>query len=758
MRDNITDRSDGSTTRRDVLKAIGATAAAAGVSQTASAEVGHHTLAAEDERLGPVTPRDTVYQILTDRFSDGDPDNNDFSDFDSSLYDGSGSDLKLYQGGDWQGIVDRIPYLKDMGVTAVWLSAPYDNRESKIVDYQDDGTVDVWTSYHGYHARNYFRTHRFFGGMQDFYAMRDALHDNGIKLVIDFVSNHTSRWKNPTKNNEPEEGQLYEPDTDSDGNYVFDENGDAVGENLLADPHNDVDGWFHGIGDRGGDTSKFGYRHKDLGWLADFSHENGAVVDHLERATKFWKSKGIDGIRHDATLHLNPAFAKNLKTAIDSAQGGPITHFGEFFISRPDPKYEEYRTFPDRTGINNLDFEFNRAATNVFGHFSETMTAFGEMLLKTHGDYTHEHQTITAVDNHDMTRFRYIQPDDKPYHAAIAALMTCRGTPKIYYGTEQYMNPGSSGPNAGRLFMQTDAAFDTSTTAYQLISDLAQLRDDNLALAYGLTNILHSTDDVIVYERQFYDHVVVTAIHRQPDQSESVPSVGTNLPDGTYDDYLSGDLYGQGISVDGGALDSFTLGGGEVSVWESRPDLGSAPKVGTIVSTMGQPGDTVYIYGAGLDGDVSVTFDGTPANVVSNSTTRVTATVPDGPTGLVDVAVEKNGQTSNATTYDVLSDEPVQVIFHVEAETVPGETIHVVGDLPELGNWDPLAGSESFMNPDYPEWFLPVSVPKNTSFEFKFVKIDEDDNVTWESGSNRSYTSPTDSTETDDTPLYYWQS
>lgn len=717
------------------------------------------TLASTASNLGPITPRDTIYQILTDRFYDGDTSINDFDDFESELYDGTGADLKLYQGGDWQGITDKAQYLADMGIGAVWISAPYHNRETRIEDENDDGTTDVWTSYHGYHARNYYPTHRFFGDMPAFETMRDTLHSHGIKIVIDFVSNHTSRWKNPTKDLQEEDGKLYEPDKDSNGDYVFDSDGNAIGENLVADPNNDVDGWFHGIGDRGDDSSKFGYRHKDLGWLADFSHEHDIVVEHLFDAATFWKSKGVDGFRHDATLHLNPAFAKTLRDAIDSAAGGPVTHFGEFFIARPDPKYDEYASFPDRTGIHNLDFEYSRAQTNVFGDFSETMDDFGTMLTKTHGDYTFEHQAISFIDNHDVTRFRYIQPNDKPYHAAIAALMTVRGTPKIYYGLEQYVDPQGDLPNEGRIFMQTDGAFDKTTTAYNLIADLSQLRADNLALAYGLTNILHTSDDVIVYERKFYDHVVVTAINRQPDQSESVPSLSTELPDGAYSDYLEGTLSGQSIGVSSGSLDSFTLDGGEVNVWIDTPDLGTdVPRLGSIVSTMGRAGNTVYIYGTGLGGDVLVEFDGTEATVNSNDNEQITAVVPNATAGRVDVTVTKNGNTSNILAYDLLSGDPVQVVFHVDVETQPGEMIHVTGDLPELGDWDPKNGSEGFMNPNYPEWFLPVSVPKDTTFEFKFVKIDEDGNVTWEGGNNRTFTSPSSTTGVEDTPLYTWQS
>jgi len=718
--------------------------------------------------LGPVTPKDTIYQIITDRFYDGDPSNNIPPGFDPTLFDGTGSDLKLYQGGDWKGIIEKIPYLKEMGITAVWISAPYANRDTVIEDYHPDGSVDRWTSFHGYHARNYFATNKHFGEMQDFIALRDALHSNGIKLVIDFVSNHSSRWQNPTLNYQPEDGRLYEPDKDENGNYVFDSNGnpvdyngDGIVENLLADPHNDIHGFFHGLGDRGDDNTRFGYRHKDLGSLADYSQENSVVVEYLEKAAIFWKSKGIDGIRHDATLHMNPAFVQGFKDAIDSAPGGPITHFGEFFIGRPDPKYEEYRTFPDRTGVNNLDFEYYRAATNTFGYFSETMKDFGEMMIKTSNDYIYENQAVTFIDNHDVTRFRYIQPNDKPYHAALAVLMTSRGTPNIYYGTEQYLYPADASDIAGRMFMQTSTSFDQTTTAYKLIRKLSDLRRSNEAVAYGTTEILYSTDDVLVFKRQFYDKQVIVAVNRQPDRSFAVPDLKTTLPVGTYQDVLEGLLYGKSMTVveENGQhkIKGFTLSGGEVNVWAYNPSLGTEiPRIGNVISTMGRPGNLVYIYGTGLGGNVTVKFDTTPAQVVSNSDEMITAVVPNTP-GIKSITVIKENYTSNSFRYHVLSGDLVQVIFKVNASTEWGQNIHIVGNLPELGGWDPAMSTEAMMCPNYPEWFLPVSVPMGTTFEFKFIKKDSNGNVIWESGENRIFTSPNTSTGTVDTPVYNWR-
>lgn len=716
--------------------------------------------------LGPVTSKDVVYQIITDRFYDGDSTNNTPEGFDPTLYDGTGSDLKLYQGGDWAGIIEKIPYLKGMGVTAVWISAPYENRDTEIIDYQNDGSYDRWTSFHGYHVRNYFATNKHFGTLNEFKELRDALQDNGIKLIIDFVTNHTSREVNPTASNTPEDGKLYEPDRMENGEFAFDANGepydynhDGLVENLIADPNNDVNGWFHGLGDRGNDSSRFGYRHKDLGSLADFSQENSEVTKYLEEAMLFWADLGVNGIRHDATLHMNPAFVKGLKDAVDS--NATITHFGEFFIGRPDPKYDEYVYFPKQTGVNNLDFEFYRAASTTFGSFSTPMSDFAHMMEYTQEDYGYSNQTVTFLDNHDVTRFGYTQRSEKVYNTALAVLLTARGIPTIYYGTEQYVVPADASDVAGRIFMQTDCGFDTTTSAYQLIGSLSALRQSNDAIAYGTTVIRYSDDNAMVFERQFYDDIVVVAINRQPDLPAAIPVIQTNLPVGQYADYLGGDFYGSGTTVQAGSsntIPAFTLAGGGVSIWQYKAQSSpSAPQIGNVVSTSGRAGNTVYIYGDGFDGNVSVYFGSVPAVIERKTTTQIVTSVPTGAVpGMQAITVKNGSAISNEFDYNVLSGDQNQIIFHISAQTNYGENIYIVGNIPELGSWDPDHCTEAMLNPNYPEWFLPVSVPANTEIEFKFIKKDAQGKVTWESGANHVITSSADSTGVVDTPTYYW--
>jgi glycosidase len=710
--------------------------------------------------LGPVTAKDVVYQIITDRFSDGDPSNNIPAGSPSQIFDGSGTDLKLYQGGDFQGIINKIPYLQNMGITAVWISAPYANRDEPINDSQPGGGTDVYSSYHGYHVSNYFRTNSHFGNMQDFTDMVDALHAQGIKVVVDFVSNHTSRWQNPTIGYSPENGRLYEPDRDANGDFVFNASGDPVDfnndgsvDNLIADPNGTVNpGWFHRIGDRGSDSSRFGFRYKDLGSLADFTHELPAVVEHLEEAATFWKTKGIDGYRHDATLHMNPAFAKGFRDAIDSAPGGAVTHFGEFFIGKPDPKFAEYASFPTRTTINNLDFEFYRTIANVLDNGSEDMNALANFYQYTDTEYDYANQTVTFFDNHDVKRFLKNNGDGRSLELALATTLVSRGIPNVYYGSEQYVEGFGTDGNDGRIFMDTSSSFNQTTRAYRIIQKLSALRQQNDALAYGLTSILYSTADVLVMSRKFFDKEVIVAINRSPYNTYSVPNLATSMPVGTYTDVLTGELSGTTASVissGGSQIAGFTLSPQEVNVWSHDAELGSDPHIGDMQAVAGRAGNEVTIVGTGLDGSVQVFFGTVQGSVVANNYNSIRVTVPGVAVGEQVVTVKRGAVTSNNFTFKVLTDDQNQLIFHVQAYTSPGQNVYIVGSIPELGSWEPAKALDAFHNPDpsqYWKWFLPVSVPKDTTFEYKYILKDDAGNVVWESGTNRSVTSASSAT------------
>ena len=187
------------------------------------------------------------------------------------------------------------------------------------------------------------------------------------------------------------------------------------------------------------------------------------------------------------------------------------------------------------------------------------MSDFGNMLQYTQNDYEYENQTVTFIDNHDVTRFGYIQQNKKVYNAGLAALLTCRGIPNIYYGTEQYVKPSDSSDVSGRIFMEKTSGFDKETTEYKLIKKTSELRQYNEAIPYGKTSIMYSDDNVIVYERKFFDNIVLIAINRQPDRKYTISNVKTTLPDGIYEDYLESLLNGNKVTVNKGVIKNLRI-------------------------------------------------------------------------------------------------------------------------------------------------------------------------------------------------------
>ncbi len=667
---------------------------------------------------------DTVYELMTDRFANGDTTNdNPYSK--SNSFDSTHTNINDYFGGDWQGIINNISYLKNMGITAIWITAPYNNLDDA---YYQSSNSTYYNAYHGYWAKDYFVPDEHWGDWTKFDSLVSTAHSNGIKVIIDYAPNHTNQ-------------------TDSVEAGGFYRSGTLQGR-WNADTTN---GYFHHLGNRlDSQTAKYDYENRDLANLADLSSENSTIQNYLTDSIDVWLSHGVDGIRNDATLHQSDAFRTVFADHVN-ANANPVFHFGEYFISTPDTKYDDYRTSPDRTGIQILDFELANVARGTFGDFSKTMEDLKNTINYTANDYTYANKAVTWLDSHDKERIASLQPNQGIEHAALSFLLTSRGTPVIYYGTEQYLT-GING-DAGRVWM---SSFDQTTTAFKLIKKLSDLRKSNPAIEYGNTTFRWDNNDVLVYERKFYNNIVMVAVNRSG-TTYNLTGLLTSLPNGTYNDYLGGLLSGHNVTVSGGAIPAFNLGATEVSVWSYQAPTSSTPDIGAVGPTMGRSGDLVAIDGDGF-GTTSgtVNFGTTAATIQCWANNEIKVTVPSGVTaGKVNVTVVRGSNTSNAYTYTMLSGQQVQVIFHENATTTSGQNIYVVGNVSELGNWDASKPYVAFFNPNYPGWYLPVSVPAGTNIQFKFVKRDSGGTVTWEGGSNHSLTTP--SSGAADSPSYTWQ-
>lgn len=658
---------------------------------------------------------DVIYQIVTDRFVDGDATNNPAA----PLYDATRTSLKKYFGGDWKGITNKISdgYFTNMGITALWISPPVENIYSIMAGDS--------TSYHGYWARDFKKTNPYFGSFTDFQTLINTAHANNIKVVIDFAPNHTSP-ADPLNTSYGENGKLYDNGT------------------LLGGYTNDTNNLFNHNGGTDFSTLENGI-YKNLFDLADLNQQNNTVDSYLKAAVYKWLDLGIDGLRMDAVKHMPIGWQKNFMDAIYSYK--PVFTFGEWFLSanETDPNNSN---FANESGMNLLDFSYAQKVRQVFRDSTDTMYGLDSMINSTATAYQHVNDEVTFFDNHDMDRFYQVGGSQRTVDDALVLGLTSRGIPAVYYGTEQYMT-GNGDPN-NRAMM---TGFNTTTNAYKVISKLAPLRKTNPALAYGTSQQRWINNDVYVYERKFGNNVALIAINKNTTTSYTISGANTALPTGTYTDQLGGLLNGSSITVNSGLVNSFTLAAGASAVWQYTASS-NAPTIGHVGQPMAEPGKTVVIDGRGFGGVTgTVTFGTTAATVTSWSDTEIKVTVPAVAAGKSTVSLKTSGGTlSNIySNFNVLTSKQVSVRFVVNnANTAIGENLYLSGDVGELGTWNASNAIGSMFNAvvyQYPTWYYDVSVPAGKTINFKFIKKNGT-TVTWEGGTNHVFTTPTSATGT----------
>lgn len=661
---------------------------------------------------------DVIYQIVTDRFADGDAGNNPTG----SIFDKG--DMKKYHGGDWAGIEDKINdgYLTDMGVTAIWISSPVENI--MVLDPSNN-----CASYHGYWAKDFFKTNEAFGTEEDFTSLVQTAHENGIKVVIDFAPNHTSTAEY-TGYTFPEDGALYRNGT------------------LVGSFSNDSLGLFNHENWTDYSTYENGIYHSMYG-LADLNQMNSTVDAYLKDAIDHWLDLGVDGIRVDAVKHMPMGWQTNWLNSIYEEHS--VFVFGEWYNGGTGND-RDMTAFANESGMSLLDFRFANAVRNALGNESGTMQDLYAVMEATAADYDEVQDQVTFIDNHDMSRFATLANGNaRDVENAYVLLMTSRGIPTIYYGTEQYATGGTDPDNRGDM-----TSFNQESTAYRVISALAPLRKDNPAAAYGTTQERWINDDVLIYERQFGDNVILTAVNRNQSQSYAIAGLFSSLPAGSYDDVLGGILNGNNIQVNGeGAVTNFTLAPGASAVWQYTAETSDTVRIGNVDPGMGIVGNEITITGRGFGETAGrVTFGTARAAVTAWSDSRITVTVPAVSAGEYPITVTKANQ-STSDAYDgftVLTGAQTAVRFIVNnATTSYGTNVYLVGNVYELGNWDTARAVGPCFNAtesiaSYPSWFYDVNVPAGATIEFKFVKLDGNGNVTWESGANHTYTVPENGT------------
>ena len=512
--------------------------------------------------------QETIYFIVVDRFQDGDPANNEGPN--PELYDPEGKDWGKYWGGDLQGVIDKLDYLKDMGVTAVWLTPLFEQVEALFVEQ---------AAIHGYWTKDFKRLNPRFIAKGDnpsinqtqetkdtvFDKLVDELHQRKMKLVLDIVCNHS----NPDFSGK--KGELYD---------------DGV---KIADFNDDEDNWYHHYGEVQNWEDEWQVQNCELSGLATFNENNIAYRSYIKSAIKQWLDRGVDALRVDTVKHMPIWFWQEF-TADILTHRPDVFIFGEWIYS--DPRNDLSVEFVNESGMTILDFGLCVAIREALGQVAEAGFQLIQDVLDLDHRYYGATELITFIDNHDMPRFQSLNADRQMLQLAICLMMTTRGIPCLYYGTEQYLHDDTEGGNDpyNRPMMEK---WDTDSPIYRDVRLLSGLRRLNPAISMGSQWQKYLTADVYCYVRRYRDSVVFVAMNRG--DSVTVEAVNTELPDGEHTEVLSRRKF----EVKDGMLYNLELGEREVMIF-SR--VGERVKGKTIVraqlnSVKSQPGERIVVVG-----------------------------------------------------------------------------------------------------------------------------------------------------------------
>ena len=434
-------------------------------------------------------PNDVVYLIMPDRFANGDT-TNDSPAKSPGLIDRSKG--RYYHGGDLAGVRQRLPYLKSLGVTAIWLNPIYDNNDRLNERETYDG--QAITDYHGYGAVDFYAVDEHLGTLAEFRQLVDDAHRSGIKIILDMVANHAGPY-HPWVNDSPTPTWFHGTAAKHLANtwQVW----------TLADPYSTpamreatLDGWFIDI-------------------LPDLNQSDPDVARYINQNTLWWAGvSGIDGIRQDTWPYVPRAFWRDWMTAI-KREYPSMTVVGEVFDG--DPSLVSFFQGGRRgwDGIDTrvdalFDFPLLFPLRRAFAE-GKSLREVAQMLSRDHL-YPNASALMTFLGNHDVGRFmNEAGATIDGLKLAYTFLLTVRGTPLLYYGDEIAM-PGGGDPDNRRDFpggWRSDPrnAFEASGRTEQQeavwshVQRLLELRAERSDLRTARMEHLQAGEQSFVYRR-----------------------------------------------------------------------------------------------------------------------------------------------------------------------------------------------------------------------------------------------------------------
>ncbi|MDL2323483.1 glycoside hydrolase family 13 protein [Bacteroidales bacterium OttesenSCG-928-A17] len=349
---------------------------------------------------------DVLYLIMPDRFANGDTSNDEWNDVLVKREDPFGR-----HGGDLEGINKNLDYIKELGVTAIWLNPVLENNMPR-------------GSYHGYAITDFYKVDPRFGSNEDYCRFIENTHNKGLKIVMDMIYNHcgsqhwwindfpTSDWLNHQDGFVPTSHNLY----------------------AVMDPHappSEVDGmtkgWF-------------------VREMPDLNQKNRLLADYLIQNSIWWiEYARIDGIRHDthpyADFDFLARWCKRIETEYPNFN---IVGESWYIYSSPLAWWQKGANLNNKeTNLKTtMDFAFMDACDRAFNRDANERNPLRMIYEVIAQDFLYSdcNNLLVFLDNHDTSRFTKEKENNlDKFKQAIALLLTTRGIPQLYYGTEILM-------------------------------------------------------------------------------------------------------------------------------------------------------------------------------------------------------------------------------------------------------------------------------------------------------------------------------
>ncbi len=573
---------------------------------------------------------EVMYQLITDRFADGDVNNN---------HKVNKLSLTAWNGGDFQGIIDNIDYLKELGVTTLWISPVVKNVD------EDAGIA----GYHGYWTQDFKGVNPHFGDLAKLREMIQILHENDIKVILDIVANHIGQlfYYDMNKNDQPDEMVMgsnmtcsqycnriisvedeqagieickqeynagftvggdnsecfnncvdrcvnedypqkmglkryseWDPDFDPRMIRAFSDAGESgiaplkwvyMPEINRVPPnppefHNDE--WYNRMGRTVSWDSDYQVVKGDFpGGLKDLDTTKADVRNALISVFQYWISAiNIDGFRVDTIKHVEhefwQVFTPAMRDYAESIGKKNFLIFGEafddsdellgsftknnemdsvFYFSQKFQVFDAIFKYgaPTKKFETLYNLRMNKSADGSplpedekprYGTVSGVYDADGKILSP-------QKILVNFMDNHDLPRFLYEQPDEAALRNALTLMLTMDGIPCIYYGTEQNFKGGNDPANREPLW---DSGYDTTNATFKHISAINSLRAGYAPLRRGEMSIIWSTDNtndesdagILAFERTYKKEKVLVVINTSKTKSSTTSNEDTVMKTG----------------------------------------------------------------------------------------------------------------------------------------------------------------------------------------------------------------------------------